>query len=212
MAVSTDSKILHSDIINWYTIFNNISTNYSNGLTNLSAPIEGAQISTNQIEQLSNQINNFRSDYYLSTQLDWFPVQEVPVKGSTIVPSQVNSIQTVVGNYNKIKCRNIATNSSGTHSSGTKSNGNNSVSCTSGKNSNGTCGSGTKSCGVHREDGNGKVYNGNGTHSCGKNSKSNCVKGTKTSGVLSCGANNNVAKDNTTTIDITCQHSTKVNG
>lgn len=203
--------ITHEEIKQWYTIFNNIAQQYSNGITSLAIPAQYDKIYTSDVNNLHNQINKFREDTYLSTQLSWFPTGENVTVGEYIKPEHISAIQTVLENSSKIKCRNIATNSSGTNSCGEKAHGANSSTCSSGKNTYSTYSHGTNSCGVHREDGNAKVYNSHTTKGHGDRSHGTKGHGTKSCGTFTCGLHTHTEKAHTTTIDITCVHTTKTN-
>lgn len=67
MAVSTGSKALYSDLKNWYDVFNNLASNYSNGISTLTVPSSSSKISASNINNLNDKIDAFRADYYLGT-------------------------------------------------------------------------------------------------------------------------------------------------
>lgn len=86
LAVSTGSKALYSDLTNWYTVFNNLASNYSNGITTLATPASGSKISATNINNLNDKIDEFRSDYYLGTKSEWWPVGSDVTVGTLITP------------------------------------------------------------------------------------------------------------------------------
>lgn len=127
---------------NWYDVFNNLATNYSNNLSTLSVPSSGSKISATNVNNLHSKIQEFRSDKFLGTQVSFWPTGTNVTVGSPIKPAQINSIITVVNNAGKIKCRNEATNSSssqtnGSYSSGLNSYGTTGITCPNGLNGNG---------------------------------------------------------------------------
>lgn len=67
MAVSTGNKALYSDLTNWYSVFNSLAANYSNGITQLTTPASGSKISATNVNNLNAKITEFRNDYYLGT-------------------------------------------------------------------------------------------------------------------------------------------------
>lgn len=122
MAVSTGNKVLYSDLTNWYTVFNNLAKNYSNGISQLTTPASGSKISATNVNNLNAKITEFRNDYYLGTQAAWWPVGTNVTVGNLITPA-LTGILGVVSNATKVICKNIANNSSGTYSCGSHSNG-----------------------------------------------------------------------------------------
>ena len=168
MATTQGSKALHSDIQNWYTVFNNLASNYSSGITTLTVPSSGAKITAAQINNLHAKIKAFQSDYYLGTQAAWWPTGTNAVSGSHIKPTNLSAIINTVSNASKVKCKNIANYINGDCPNGPCNNGSknntciygtrqigpNSSACTSGSMSNGacnpkgTCTSGTMSSGT----------------------------------------------------------------
>ena len=194
MAVSTGSQALYSDMKNWYDVFNNLASNYSNGISTLTVPSSGSKISATHINNLNDKIDEFRSDYYLGTKSAWWPIGSDVTVGTLIKPG-LTGILGVVSNATKVVCRNIANNSSGTYSCGSYSSGANSY----GIKSNGTLASGSNSCGektyganVNGTYGNGAMGNGPCPHtmnSSGSNQNADCPNGLCNSGTCGSGTN-----------------------
>ena len=195
-------KILYSELLNWYEVFNNLATNYSENVTALSIPVSGKKAEPSDINKLHEKINQFRSDTYLGTKAAWFPVGTNVSKNEYIRAIDPTAILGVVSNAALVKCRNVATNTCGVHGSGSLSHGD-------------------KGCGLW-----GNVQKQNGSRSHGdwhnegntdgwyshlKRTHGWYQSSTRTCGVYTCGTNNHTNKSNTTVIDITCVHSTKVN-
>ena len=59
MAVSTGSKALYSDLVNWYTVFNSLASNYSNNISTLSTPAADSKISASNLNNLHTKITEF---------------------------------------------------------------------------------------------------------------------------------------------------------
>lgn len=179
MATTQGSKALYSDVKNWYTVFNNLASNYSNGITTLTVPSSGAKITATQINNLHDKIDAFRNDYYLGTVSSYWPQGTDATKGEKITPTGISSILATISNASKVVCKNLATNLSGAYPNGNHSSG----TCSSQCSPYGSCTSGGNS-------GQTGYYN-----SCPRGLNSNTPK---TNGDYSCG----------TTILVTCTQST----
>lgn len=123
MATTQGSKALYNDVKNWYTVFNNLAANYSSGITPLTVPSSGTNITAAQINNLHDKIDAFRKDYYLKTVSAYWPQGVDVVKGSHIKPINLSAILATVSNAAKVVCKNTAACSSGTQGSGTHDNG-----------------------------------------------------------------------------------------
>lgn len=117
MAVSTGNTALYSDLKNWYDVFNDLASRFSNGIATLPVPGSGSKISATNINYLNDKINAFRSDYYLGTQASWWPTGTNVTTG-TQIKATMTGILGVVTNATRVVCRNISTNASGNHSCG----------------------------------------------------------------------------------------------
>lgn len=201
MAVQGE-KISYSELLNWYEVFNNLATNYSENVTALSIPVSGKKAEPSDINNLHEKINQFRSDTYLGTKAEWFPIGTDVSKNEYIRAIDPTAILGVVSNATLVKCRNVATNTCGVHGSGSLSHG---------SKGNGTWGNTQKSCGTKSHGDWHNEGNTDGWYSSGKKTNGWWSHSTRSCGEHGCGTNNHASKGNTTVIDITCVHSTKVN-
>ena len=97
-----------------------IVTNKTNGNYMVD---DGGKVVTSDINNLYNQITAFGNDTYFKTQPTLYATDySIVGSGTTIYRNVVTPIQTTVTGIAKIKCRNDATNSSGTNSNTTNNN------------------------------------------------------------------------------------------
>ena len=59
MAVSTGNKALYTDLVNWYTVFNSLASNYSDTISTISTPAAGSKISASNLNNLHAKITEF---------------------------------------------------------------------------------------------------------------------------------------------------------
>jgi hypothetical protein len=59
LAVQTGSTALYSDMKNWYDVFNNLASKFSNGISTLTVPASGSKISATDVNNLNNKIKEF---------------------------------------------------------------------------------------------------------------------------------------------------------
>lgn len=202
MSTGRGDKAAYSDVKNWYDTFNNLASNYSNGIGTLAVPSAGARINASDINNLHSKINSFRSDAYLGTQAGWWPTGTNVSAGAQITNGSLSSILTTVSNASRVKCRNTATNSKGAQSNGTRNNG--------------ACEWGTwenvdKSCGGH---GYGRKSNGrrsSGYHWNGDRGNGVWGNVSQSNGANGDGTNSHGNHSSGTVIDITCAQGTKTN-
>lgn len=166
MATTQGEKALFSDLVSWHNVLNNLATNYSDGVSTVSLPSEGAAIGASRINTLHDRITKFRSDKYLGTQAAWWPVPTNVVQGEHIKPANLTAILGTVSNASKVKCKNIAKNSSGSCPNGNYNRGNRNNTCKYGTRQSGTlssaCTSGAKTNGTWNP--NGSCTNGSKTN------------------------------------------------
>lgn len=166
MAITAGSEILQADIASIYNSFNTFIANYGGSITSLSVPSQNTTIYATALNNLNTKVNEFKSDTYLGTQSAWWIAANNAAIGDLIEASDLTNINTTIGNFSKVKCRNDAFNSHSTNSHSSKADGKNSYS----NNSNGS--------NSHSQKSNGQNYNsaqGNGSHSNGSNSNGSCT-------------------------------------
>lgn len=158
MAVGNSERLLSSDLTAWYNALNTVIQNYGGGsISTLAVPAANKMTQTVDPNNFFNKLTEMKSDAYLKNAS--YPSYSVVSSGTLIQSNAGLAMQQGVTYMQSIKCRNTATNASGTCNSGSKSCGANSCgTCSSGNNNSGTHSSGSK---------------GNGTNSCG--TKSNAV-------------------------------------
>lgn len=200
MAVSQGSPALKSDLINWYTVFNNFIASYGGDIPQLAVP-DGSKIRATDVNALYVKTNEFKTDEYLKAEPDLWIGGTAVTSGTLIKPAQItDSINRTITNMGVVKCRNNATNYFGANANG-----------------NNDCG--TKYCGMKTN-----IACTNGTYQDALNSSG--VRGVYapipcTSGMNSCGSNSNGVnghtskshgdKSNTTIIDLRNANSSKTN-
>ena len=215
MAVSQDSSALKSDLINWYTVFNNFIASYGGDIPQLTVP-DGSKIRATDVNALYTKTNEFKADEYLKAEPDLWIRGSAVTSGTLIKPAQItDSISRTITNMGVVKCRNNATNYFGANANGNNDCGNKycgmkvNVSFTNGEhmdvmNSSGTKSNGTKGNTICTS---GTKANGNndyGTKYCGMNSCGRKTCGTAASGapcysgVCSSGSKSNGANGHTT--------------
>ena len=213
MAVSQGSPALKSDLINWYTVFNNFIASYGGDIPQLTVP-DGSKIRATDVNALYAKTNEFKTDEYLKAEPDLWVSGTAVTSDTLIKPAQItDSISRTITNMGVVKCRNNATNyfganSHGLHECGIKYCGMKAnIANTCGMNTDvwnssspktcGACTSGTKTCGNNEC---GTKYCG--MNSCGRKtcgtaaSGAPCFSGTYSSGSKSNGANGHTTKTN----------------
>lgn len=185
MAVQSGSKMLQSDLTNWYNTFNTFISKHGGGaISTLAVP--SGKIMASHINNLNSKITEFKNDEFLKTQANWWVSGTNVTAGTKFQPSEVTYVTTTMNNMSQVKCRNTYTYANGYHGNGTETNGNH---------GNGTCDNGGNSRGRHTYNNRTNSqcccnsYKGNGSHS-----NEPCGHGTKS----------NVNYNHQTAIDITC--------
>lgn len=204
----------YTELKNWYTIFNNVISNYGGSLSTKTVPSSGSQAIPSNVNNLFTAINEMANETYLGTQPSLYSTDyTVVASGNKINRSSITPVSSTASKITSIKCRNkisysCGTNSSGTQSCGTNSNGTNSdgtwgnVSKSDGTHNNGTLTQGTCVQGSKNINSYNSGSNPNGTKSYGYNSYLDRSNGTNSNGTNSCGTNSNVNKTNGSIIDI----------
>lgn len=112
MAISQYSSLSNSDLQDLYTSFNNFIQTYGGSITQLTLPTANKKVEASDMNNLNNKINDFRSDKFLKTRLDFWPTGSVTL-GDIIQTSNISNIITVKSNFSKVKCRNEVGNNQG---------------------------------------------------------------------------------------------------
>lgn len=118
MAVSQGSSALKSDLINWYTVFNNFIASYGGDIPQLPVP-DGSKIRATDVNALYTKTNEFKADEYLKAEPDLWISGTAVTSGTLIRPAQItDSINRTITNMGVVKCRNNATNYFGANANG----------------------------------------------------------------------------------------------
>ena len=184
MAITTGSLAEALDIQGKYSSFNSFITSFGGTITQLSTtPMQGSLLQANDINNLNDKVTEFKQETYLSTQSQWW-VGVTVAHGDLISPTQFENLNTTIGNFSKVKCRNDAYHSYGSNNHGQNADGNN---------NNTTC-------------------TANIANSDGTNSHSACTTRTvKTHGTNSNVAKSNTAKSNVAKSNVAKSNTTKSN-
>lgn len=164
MATTQGEKALLSDLNSWQTIFNNLASNYSNGVSTVALTTSNTSITASQINTLHARITSFRADKYLGTQAAWWPTGTNVTVGNPITPANLTAIINTVSNASKVKCKNEASNSSGDCPNGDHNRGNRDNTCKYGTRTSGFLTSGCTSGAMSNG-----TWNPNGSCTSGKN-------------------------------------------
>lgn len=96
----------YSDIKEWYDKTNEVITNYSNGLSNITLSENKKLIENEDLNTLYNKFNEFKNDYYLGTKPEFYSEYSIIADGEVLLKTQVDSITDTVSNFEKIICKN----------------------------------------------------------------------------------------------------------
>lgn len=211
MAVTQGSSAIYTDMKYWYDQLNTIIGNYGGGvIAQMTVPAQ-AGIKATDINTLKSKVDEMKADTYLGSVPSLYPTYSVVTAGTQIQATIGAQYNTLISSLQAIKCRNMATNSSGSCSNQANSNGTCSNVSKGIKNSNGSNSSGTRYYGIKSSGGCSNATcssgsNSNGTKSNTSNSQNN------SNGSNSNGNKTNGTNSNTTVIDILCSLATKSNG
>ena len=116
MATTAGSLAQDEDLKSWYTSLNSIISSYGGSIATLTVPGNNQKIEDTDVNNFYNKITEMKSDTYLKTQTSIYPTYSVVSSGTKIVSNVGTTMSSSVGSsyLGKIKCRNNATNSSGT--------------------------------------------------------------------------------------------------
>lgn len=168
MATSVGDRVDYSDLNNWYTTFNNLARNYTNGVSTIAKPSSDAPVLASDVNNLHGLIKKFKTDYYLGSQSAMWPAYTNVTVGNPVQAINLNAIIGTYSNASRVKCKNNATNNKGRHDS-TCPRGTNSSTCNNGTNNDGT------------------MYNGSSTPTT--NRRGTCRRGMYNAGTCQSGRN-----------------------
>ena len=123
MAISQGSTVTQADIKSKYDSFNSFITSYGGSISKLTVPGQNTIVYASQFNAFNTKINEFKNDTYLKTQSSWWVVGPTVTAGSSkLEASNFTNINTTIGNFSKVKCRNNTYNSHSTRSHSTNNN------------------------------------------------------------------------------------------
>ncbi len=161
MATTQNSPLLSSDLQAWYQGLNTIISNYGGGMATLAVPSANKKAETADANDFFNKLTAMKADAYLKYAS--YPVYSLVNQNELIMSGTGTAMfnATTATYLGAVKCRNTATNSSGTCSNVTKSN----VTKSNVTKSNGSHSSGSQSSGKHssgNESSGGRSHGTNG--------------------------------------------------